>query len=178
MRKLSGWSLAAVLSLCPLTSLAKDVEVPELGVRLTTLPDAATAPAVIAQSGGYEATMRLGPAALRIYRDDEQVPSGSDVAEPAYRAELDKKFDNGVESKDQGAPTAVGGHAAWTVVDTREEGPLTSYTCVTYLIVDQHVYRLLVSAAPAAVRPPEFDTMVRVVSGLKFEPVRRAKQEG
>jgi|SRR5215469_16529173 len=167
------WCLAALLLVWPLAALANEVDVPELGVRLTTLPEQASQPQVTAQGSGHEATTRLGKAEFNIFRDDNPAPAGSDVAEPSYRATLDTKFADSVKSKAQGAPTAVGGHAAWTVVDAREEGSLTAYTCVTYLIVDQHLYRLLVSAAPAAVRPPEFDALVRAMSGIQFEQVRR-----
>lgn len=169
-----GPRLGALLLLWPLLALANDVDVPALGVRLTALPDNASQPLVSTHGDGHEATTRLGSAQLNIFRDDGPAPAGSDVAEPSYRAILDAKFPDSVKSKLQGAPTAVGGHPAWTVVDAREEGSLTTYTCVTYVIVDQHLYRLLVSAAPAAVRPPEFDALVRALSGIQFEQVHGA----
>jgi hypothetical protein len=171
--------LVALLFLWPLTlwslsALASQVDVPELGVRLTSLPDNASQPVVTSQASGYEATTRLGRAVFTIYRENDPAPQGSDVAEPAYRAILDAKYADSVKSKTQGAPTAVGGHSAWTVVDAREEGSLSAYTCVTYVLVDQHLYRLLVSAAPAAARPPEFDALVKAMSGIQFEQVHRA----
>lgn len=165
--------LSLQLTLWPLTALASQVDVPELGVVLTTLPDNASQPVVTSQASGYEATTRLGKAVLTIFRENDPAPGGSDVAEPNYRALLDAKFSDGVKSKTQGAPTAVGGHSAWTVVDAREAGSMSAYTCVTYVLVDQHLYRLLVSAAPAAARPPEFDALVRAMSGIQFEQVRR-----
>jgi hypothetical protein len=164
----------ALLFLWPLAALAGQVDVPELGVRLTTLPDNASQPVVTSQAGGYEATTRLGTAVFTIFRENNPAPGGSDVAEPGYRATLDAKFADSVKSKAQGAPTAVGGHSAWTVVDAHEEGSRSAYTCVTYVLVDQHLYRLLVSAAPAATRPPEFDALVRAMSGIQFEQVQRA----
>jgi hypothetical protein len=173
MNERAGWCLAALLLLWPLAALAGDVDVPELGVRLTGLPDNASHPVVMAHDGGYGATTRLASAELNIFREDEPAPAGSDVAEPSYRAILDAKFADSVKSKTQGAPTAVGGHSAWTVVDAREEGSRTAYTCVTYVLVDQHLYRLLVNSAPAAERPPEFDALVRAMSSIQFEQVRR-----
>ena len=174
MNERVGRCLAALLLLWPLAAPAGEVDVPELGVRLATLPDSASQPVVMAHDGGYAATTRLGSAELNIFREDNPAPAGSDVAEPSYRALLDEKFAGSVKSKTQGAPTAVGGHAAWTVVDAHEEGSRTAYTCVTYVLVDQHLYRLLVAAAPAAERPPEFDALVRAMSGIKFEQVRRS----
>jgi hypothetical protein len=173
MRVRVGLCQVALFLLWPLAALANELDIPALGVRLTAAPDNASQPVVTAHGGGYEATTRLGSAVFSIYREDDPAPVGSDVAEPSYRAILDAKFADSVKSKTQGAPTAVGGHPAWTVVDAREEGSLTAYTCVTYLLVDQHLYRLLVSAPPAAARPHEFDSLVRVMSGIQFEQVRR-----
>jgi hypothetical protein len=165
----------ALLFLWPLASHAADVDIPELGIRLTMLPDAASKPQLAEQTGGYQAETHLGSALLSIYRQDAPVPSGSDVAEPNYRAMLDSRFGGDVESKTEGAPTGVGGHSAWTVVDAREShGGPTDYICVTYVIVDDHLYRLTVTAQSSAGRPPEFDSLVKAMSGVAFEQVRRA----
>jgi hypothetical protein len=166
------------LLLWPLAAQANDVDLPELGVRLTTLPGAATRPQTTAQASGYEASLQLGPATLDIYRDEEPVAAGSDVADPSYRARLDARYPGGLASKNLGAPTAVDGHSAWTVVDAREgtAASVTRYTCVTYVINDQHLYRLSVTADGSPGRPPEFDALVRALSGLTFEPVRRASR--
>src|SRR6478672_6207470 len=92
----------------PLLVQASEFDLPELGVRLTNLPSAVAKP---------------------------QVSAGSDVAEPAYRAQLDRRYQGGVESKTLGAPTSVGGHSAWTVVDAHSgSAELTHYTCLTYVI--------------------------------------------
>jgi hypothetical protein len=174
MRKRSAPWL--VLLLWPLVSLANEVDIPELGIRMTILPEAATRPQVSARTGGHEATTHLGAATLSIYREDDPVSAGSDVADPNYRAILDGKFGGPVESKDQGAPTGVGGHSGWTVVDLREPNRSSQggYTCITYVIVDQHLYRLTVSAGATDPRPPEFDALVRALSGITFEQVQRA----
>ena len=165
--------------LWPLAGHAGDIDLPELGVRLTTLPGAATQPQVTQvtrQPSGYNAVTHLGPAMLNIYREDDPVPVGSDVADPGFRALLDNRYRGSVESKTLGAPTSVGGHSAWTVVDAREDGSSdrTHYTCLTYVIVDQHLYRLAVTAEGSPGRPPEFDALVRALSGVNFELVRRA----
>jgi hypothetical protein len=165
--------------LWPLAGHAGDIDIPELGVRLTTLPSAATQPQVTQltqQPSGYIAVTHLGPAMLNIYREDDPVPVGSDVADPSFRALLDQRYRGSVESKTLGAPTAVGGHSGWTVVDAREDGSSnhTHYTCLTYVIVDQHLYRLAITADGSPGRPPEFDALVRALSGMTFELVRRA----
>jgi hypothetical protein len=61
------------------------------------------------------------------------------------------------------------------VVDAREESSadLTHYTCLSYVIVDQHLYRLAITADGSPGRPPEFDTLVKALSGVSFEQVQR-----
>ena len=177
MRHLPAIALA-LLTLWPPLSQAADVDIPELGIRLTALPPGAAKPQVTEQTGGYEATTRLGSALLSIFRADDPVPAGSDVAEPNYRAMLDARFGKSVDSRTDGAPTAVGGHSAWTVVDTAaaRSSAHPGYICVTYVIVDQHLYRLAVSADGSDGRPREFDSLVRALSGVWFEQVRRANR--
>ncbi len=165
------------LLLLPLAGYASEVDLPELGVRLSAMPDAATKPQVSElpqPSAGYDAVMHLGTAELNIFREENPVPAGSDVADPGYRASLDRRYHGTVESRTLGAPTSIGGHNAWTVVDARSgSGELTRYTCLTYVIVDQHLYRLTVTAEGSPARPPEFDELVRALSGVSFEPPQR-----
>jgi len=161
---------------------ADEIDVPELGVHLAGMPSAATKPQVSEATqypAGYSALVRLGTAELNIFREEEPIPSGSDVAEPAYRATLDRRYHGNVESKTLGAPTSVGGHNAWTVVDARGgSGDITRYTCLTYVIVERHLYRLAVTADGSPARPPEFDALVKALSGVSFEPVQRASPHG
>ena len=162
--------------LWPLAGAAADVDAPALGVRLTGLPTGAATTPVTEQPGGHELTTRVGAAALSIYREDRPVPAGSDVASPGYRATLDAKFDAfsvSVDSASLGAPTGLAGHSAWTVVDTRGASLSagTAYVCVTYVIVDQHLYRLTVTATGDDRRPAEFDALVKALSGISFVPV-------
>jgi len=178
MRVSAPVALILVLA-CPLTALAEEIAVPELGIRLTAMPGAATKPqvsAVTERGAGYDAVMHLGAAQLEIYREDDPVPAGSDVANPGYRALLDRRY-HGVESKTLGAPTSLGGHSAWTVVDARGgSSDTTHYTCLTYVIVDQHLYRLAVTADGSPARPAEFDQLVKALSAVTFGQVQRASQ--
>jgi hypothetical protein len=180
MRIAAVVALAAVLT-WPLAGRANDIDVAELGIRLTALPSSASAPEVsevTQRPAGFGAVTRLGPAVLNIYREDDPVPVGSDVADPNFRALLDRRYRGSVESKTLGAPTSVGGHNAWTVVGAREGGSSepTHYTCLTYVIVDQHLYRLAVTADGNPGRPLEFDALVKALSGVTFEQVRRANR--
>jgi len=177
MRTSAVVALLSLLSAPPAT-LAAEIDVPELGIRLTALPSAATKPQVTPVTqppAGYEAVLHLGHAELSIYREDEPVPPGSDVANPGYRALLDRRYQGSVESKTLGAPTSLGGHSAWTIVDARGgSSDTTHYTCLTYVIVDQHLYRLEVKADGSPARPAEFDELVKALSGVSFAQVQRA----
>jgi hypothetical protein len=171
--RLAGICLAASL-LWPFALWAGDVDVPELGIKLTALPTEADKPQLTQAAQGYDLTTRVGTAILTIHRDSAPVRPGSDVADPNYRAALDARFDRSVESKTQGAPTAIGGHPGWTVVDVHA-GPSaaeTVYTCVSYVIVEQHLYRLTVQASGSQGRPHEFDSLVGALSSVRFEDAR------
>ena len=170
----SGIGPLTVVLLWPLAAQANEVDIPELGIRLTAVPSAATKPQVNEQTAGYAAVMHLGAAELNIQREENPVPAGSDVADPKYRALLDRRYQESVESKTLGAPTSLGGHSAWTVVDARSGSPeVTHYTCLTYVIVDQHLYRLAITADGSPARPPEFDELVKALSAVSFELVQR-----
>jgi hypothetical protein len=174
MHTRSRWWLAGAL-FWPLVIRAADFDVPELGVRLTALPAEAVPPQVSPATGGYEATTKAGVAEFSIYREEAPAPTGSDVADPRYREVLDRQFKDELESRSEGAPTQLAGHSAWTVVDARRvSSGSTLYTCLTYLIVDEHLYRLIVTAHSALGRPPEFDSLVVAMSGVKFEAMRPA----
>jgi hypothetical protein len=166
------WSL--LILLCPFATHAAGIPLPEVGVTLTGLPEGTAAPRVIARDGGHEAITRAGEAQLSVYREDAPVRPDSDVANPAYRASLDARFGATIDSRTAGAPTSLAGHSAWTVVDVRQQAGHTAYLCVSYVIVDQHLYRFAVTADAAAHRPAEFDALVRALSQVSFQPVHTA----
>lgn len=168
------WALLLLVALRPLTGGAAvpDVDVPALGLSIMRVPPGTSAPQVSERPDGYEMTIGLGVAVMRILRENGPVPPGSDVASPAYRARLDAQFRADVESATQGAPTVVGGHGAWTVVHAHAGDRGTAYTCVTYVIVDQHLYRMTVNATGDP-RPAEFDGLVKALSGVSFQPLGR-----
>jgi hypothetical protein len=167
--------LVTLMLLRPAAGWADDVDVPELGVKLTGLPSGAVKPQVMPRAGGHELTTSVGNAVLTVYREDAAAPPGSSVASPVYRASLDGRFQPIIDSQTEGAPTAINGHSAWTVVDARRGSRAqTEYLCVTYVIVDQHLYRIAVSASSASTaRPAEFDALVRTMSDMTFEPLPR-----
>jgi TonB family protein len=60
-----------------------------------------------------------------------------------------------------------------TLVIARSQlpGPLVNYRCVTYTIVDQHLYRLVAYATGNDKRPPDYEAAVGVMSALTFVPL-------
>ena len=170
-----AYVLCSMLLLWPLAASADGIDVPALGLSIASLPEGTSEPQVSELPDGSQMSVQLDKAVLRIYRDSAPVPPGSDVANPAFRASLDARFHERIESQAQGAPTALGGHGGWTVVAaTPAETPAaTLYTCITYVIVDEHLYRMTVTASGDP-RPPEFDGLVKALSGIKFQPIRRA----
>ena len=93
-----------------------------------------------------------------------------------YRAVLQKEFNEDLGPIFPGTVTVIAGHEAWTSMDARRSGRGGSikYACVTYVIVDQHLYRLAANAEGGDTRPPEFDAAVRAISGLEFGPIDRS----
>src|SRR5438309_398808 len=113
------------LAFCvPVMGHANEVDVPELGIKFFDLPSSASTPQVNERPAGYEATVYMGEFAtsLSIYRQENPVSPGS-IADAAYRASLQTEFDDNSEWKGKGTLTAVDGHDAWTIVDTRRAGP-------------------------------------------------------
>jgi hypothetical protein len=170
--RLPGRRWLSLTLLWPLLTRAADIDVPQLGIRMAGLPEGMAAPQVTGRAGGHEATTRAGEAQLSVYREDAPVPADSDVANPAYRASLDARFNSAIDSRTLGAPTELAGHSAWTVVDAHPQAGHTVYNCITYVIVDRHLYRFAVTASAAERRPAEFDALVRALSQVSFEPVR------
>lgn len=141
---------------------------------LPYLPDVATTPEVVHRDGGYVLSLHYYTALLTVYRDDAPVAPASDVASPAYRTALDNRFRDNLQLQSEGAPTSIGGVSGWTVVRAAPAqrgadpaGP-THYLCLTYVIVQRHLYRLSVTADGTDHRPPEFDGLVRLLSRIRF----------
>lgn len=169
----------AQLLLLPLASHAASVDIPELGVELPDVPSGITTARAVERPDGYEWQTQLGTSTLSIYREERPTPAGSNVSDRNYRATLDVKFHTPVKSQTTGSATAVGGQPAWTAVGSQRLGalPLVVSNWLTYVIVDDHLYRLAVSALAQGGRPSEFDSLVKAVSGVSFGPIRRTQTE-
>jgi TonB family protein len=169
------WTIASLaLVFSPLASYAEGVGIPELGIQIADLPGGASKPEVIQRLDGYLAILRLGKATLTIARLEDPVSPGSGVRDARYRAAQQADFDEDLGPKPHGESTVVAGHDAWTGFSARRSGPNVTYTCVTYAIVDQHLYRLLAHATGGDSRPPDFDAAVRAMSELTFGPIDRS----
>ena len=170
------------LALCALTFVlasaianGKQVEIPELGVVLPSAPDKASAPQVEERPNGYAATLQIGMTGLSVYRDDKTVPPNASLANAAFRNSLQSMPEGKPEPGAKTAMTVVDGHEAWTWVAAHRIGPspFVAYDCVTFVIVDQHLYRFAANSLARGTRPPEFVSAVETMSSARFEPIRR-----
>jgi TonB family protein len=165
----------APVSAPPVTSHYKKVEIPELGIHMSGLPDGVTLPLVMRRFDGYQANLRIGAATLTLARLEDPVPAVSDVRDAAYRAIQQVTLDEDLGPKAHGETTAINGHAAWTTVSARRTDNGTGvYTCVTYVVVDQHLYRFVADAMGGDTRPPDFEAAVRAMSELTFGAIDRS----
>jgi hypothetical protein len=165
-RNLHLWLLLS----SPLVCAANDLVFPELGVKLSDLPTLTAGSAVFQRPTASEVITPIGSAILSVRREDREVPSGSGLSDPTFRAALQSRFDKTLDTKAQGAMTAVGGSPGWTLIDAHKEArsPLALYTCITYVIADRHLYRFMVRAVAARTRPAEFDAVVKAISNVTF----------
>lgn len=166
-------AFAAVLASA--IAYGKEVDIPELGVVLPGVPDNASGPQVIERPSGYAATLQIGMTDLSVYRDDKTVPSNASLANAAFRATLQALPEGKPEPGAKTAMTIVDGHEAWTWVAAHREGPspFVIYDCVTFVIVDQHLYRFAANSLAQGTRPPEFVSAAETMSSARFEPIRR-----
>jgi len=171
------WLLLWVI--LPLTSEADVVDVPELGIRFADLANDLPRPQVVERPAGYEAQTHThsGTTVLSAYRDEASVPADGNLTDSGYRAGLDARFGTNVKAAKKGAATSLAGHGSWTVSDAQRLGPGVVYTWLTYTIVDQHLYKLTVSSLSLTGQmPPEFETLVKAMAGIAFEPIVRSER--
>lgn len=170
-------ALMALAPLWPIASYAGGIDIPQLGVHIgisiVQAPDnAPITPQVIRRFDGYEAILPLGIATLEIARVDDPVPLGGDIRNAAFRAIQQAEFYEQPDLTAHEQATTVAGRDAWSITTVRSGGPLTvNYRCVTYTIVDQHLYRLVAYATGNDKRPPDYETAVRVMAALTFVPL-------
>jgi hypothetical protein len=164
----------------PFLAHSKELEIRELGVKFSEIPDAATAPSLTERPEGYEGEIRFEDAAVFVYRADDLVPAGSSLADASFRAAVVARNDNPRAPKSAGQLTILDGHEAWAYVEVSRPVaylPVSSYTCILFAIVDQHLYRLTASAATTGKKPPAYDALVNALATVSFEPAQRPPRE-
>jgi hypothetical protein len=182
-------ALVALLLFCPLVGYGADLDIPEIGVYLARLPDGSTKSQLFESLDASSIGVRIGSVTLFIQRLDDPVPAGASVTEPAYLKALQENFGDDLGAKADGQATTVSGRAAWTLYSAVRSPDLifvppiqpvarfASYTCVTYVIANEHAYRLRANATapydPHApnVRPPDFVAAVQAIFDITFQPV-------
>jgi hypothetical protein len=177
MKKIAAAVL--LLPICPFVAYASGIDIPELGVHIAQLPDGAKPPQLIRRHDGYLAIVRIGQATLTIARVDEPLLAESDLGNADIRAAQRAEFYEPPDLKTQEHAVTIAGHEAWTTLTATGRGWGTVYyRCITYTVVDQHLYRFLADATSEdKTRPPDFDAAVRVMSQLTFTPVDRSSAQ-
>ena len=169
-----GWrhvSLALGL-LAPFAATANPLDIPEVGVRIPDVPAGASAPKVTDELIGHIATFKVGQVSVAILRLLEPVPAGASVADRRYRSSVREYLVDNLHPTPHEEPTTIAGHEAWSACGAEARGDsAVNWHCAYYLISDQHLYKLSVFAF-APQKPPEFDSAVRALYGISFEPVR------
>ena len=168
----------ALTPLWPIASYAGGIDIPQIGVHIganivQASDNAPITPQVLQRLDGYEAVLPLGVATLRIARVKDPVPMGSDIRDAGFLATEQAEFYDQPDPTAHPQATTVAGHDAWSIVTVRSGGLLTiNFRCVTYIVADQHLYRLVASATGTDKKPPpDYEAAVRVMSALTFVPV-------
>lgn len=177
----SSTPLVALLLLQPVIGYGTEVDIPEIGVRLTNLPEGATKSKLFQRLDAYSISVQIGGVPLSIMRLEDEVPVGVTLTDAAYRTALQENFGDDLGPKSHSQATSISGNTAWTMFSAVQPipAPVVDYTCITYVIANNHPYRLRVyteaiyaSHAPIT-RPPDFDAAVKAMSHITFGPVTR-----
>jgi hypothetical protein len=164
--------LLSLLVLSPLVCTANELVIPEVAIEFKNLPASTAGSEIYRRNTATDAVTPIGSVILSVRREDAEVPSGSSLSDSSFRATVQSRFDKELDPKAQGALTSVGGHAGWALIEAQRSArsPWILYTCVIYVIVDQHLYRLMVRTVGGVQRPTEFDAVVREISNAIFLP--------
>ena len=156
----------------PLIAHADPLDIPEVGVRMPDVPAGASAVKVTDLLIGDVATFHVGQVNVAIMRLLEPVPAGASVADRRYRSSMREYLVDDLFPTRHEEPTMIAGHEAWSACGAEAQADSgVNWHCVYYLISDQHLYKLSVNAFSSQ-KPPEFDSAVRALYGISFEPIR------
>jgi hypothetical protein len=170
---------AVMVLLCPIAGYATDVDLPEMGIRISNLPAGATASKVAEYADASSVSVHVGDAVLHIERLSDRVPSGSTVADSSYRQSLQANFRDDLGPKARTQATSISGFPAWTMSSATLLAPVSTatYTCITYVVAYEHAYRLRAyMRAPYDSKtpnnaPPDYLAVVQAMSDTTFGPV-------
>ena len=171
--------LVAVFFALPYACGAAEVNVPKMGIRLTGLPDTVTASKLHETFDAKSLALHIHEASLGILRLEDAAPAGASLADPAFRKQMQGVFDDDFGSRDQGEAASISGNPAWTWTHADHIGPAVQYAYVTYVIANEHLYRLRAHALgrdkPHEVdaRPADFIAIVNAIADIVFDPVTR-----
>jgi TonB family protein len=172
----TGGAILLLIRNCVLLLLASPVmatsvlDIPELGTKISLNSELSDSPKILRRVDGYVARIAVGSAVLTISRLDEAVPYGSTLDDERYRASLRQTFHDAAYANTREASGVIDGHRAWAIANAVSGPPGTgvSYSRTTYVIVDQHLYRLGIWAVGSGGRPADFDSATTILSGISF----------
>ncbi|HWG31944.1 MAG TPA: hypothetical protein VN676_15415 [Steroidobacteraceae bacterium] len=174
----TGIRLVPILLLLPMVSYGAGVYIPKMGIRLNDLPDNVTASKLIENLDAHSVTVYFGDATLSILRLQDATPAGATLNDAAYRKALEDNFGDDMRSGFHGEATSIAGNGAWTWSRATHLSPLpvVEYTYVTYVIANEHAYRLRVhdngpyTPHEPDARPPDVQAALNAIPEITFEP--------
>jgi hypothetical protein len=157
-------------------TFAESIQIPELGVYMPDAPAGLAVPRVSQYIDGSRASLAIGTAHLLIARLEAEVPAGSDVRERAYRAAQREYFHDNLGAQGREQATMIGGRDSWTMATAvrSAQGASVRYRSITYVIFQQHFYRLEVHATGVGTKPPDYSSALTALSRLTFAPIERS----
>ncbi len=163
--------LLCALCVCGVNQ-AKELDVPELGVKFTNVPDQTSVPRMGERKTGSEVSVAFGGALIYVFRADDAVPDETDTTTDIFRDALVARRDNPIRRRSNGHRAEIAGHAGWAFINVEQTAPgLAQYTCIVFLVVDHHLLRLTALAQSAAqASHAEYDEAVRALDSIRFVP--------
>jgi hypothetical protein len=179
MRTVRATVLALLVSLAPLPTPAANLESPDLGLRVTNLPDAVGRPLILKRPHGWGALAQNPEVVVDLYRQEEPLPQSLLISDQQYQNGLLTGFESGLMAEGRQLKAGkIDGQDALILIGAGRvpaRHTIVHFYCHIYLLVDHHLVRMAVDSlqfsSGATQRPGEFDQAVRAILGAIFEPV-------
>ena len=179
MRTVRATGLALLVSLAALPTHASDLDSPDLGLRVTSLPDAVGRPLTLKRPHGWGALAQNPEVVIDLYRQEEPLPASLLISDQQYQNSLLSSYESGLMAEGRQLKAGkIGGRDALILIGAGRvpaRHTIVHFYCHVYLLVDHQLVRMAVDSlqfsSGATQRPAEFDQAVRAILGATFEPV-------